>query len=173
MKKLFLLLLIALLVVACAPNQGLKPQSDNKQASFDVNDRVEEDANIYTITGVIENLPQSLVRQYRSSRGSVVGSGGFVYGSYSGEVLDGKSMQRLRVQDVTPPTDLAPYGSIVLLKSTDTKASALLDGDLVTFKCRAQEEPVAAILSGEDLTDEHSTWELDYCRLASPVVLGE
>ena len=59
--------------------------------------------------------------------------------------------------------------SEVILKTTDTKVTAISDGDLVTFKCRQQYEAVAAAREGQPFnaaTD--GTWELDYCRMAEP-----
>jgi len=171
MKKL--ICVIFLLLVACAPEAPLVT-SDNKAADFAMGARTEIDENIYVISGTVEELPQSLVRQYSAASGRVGGfsSGGtgYVSGYYHGDVLDGKSFIRFRVDTVSPGTALAKRGDIVILKVTDTKATALLHGDKVEFKCRAQHEPVAATLDGEYITPAHSTWELDYCRLTSPAV---
>jgi hypothetical protein len=41
----------------------------------------------------------------------------------------------------------------------------------VTFKCRAQYEAVAAVRENESFNQAKvETWELDYCRMATPVI---
>ena len=82
----------------------------------------------------------------------------------------GKNL-RLLVHSVEPATPLAQPDRIVLIKTSDTKASALLTGDIVTFRCRAQYKAVAAVRENEDFyPSKVATWELDYCRLATPVI---
>jgi len=91
-----------------------------------------------------------------------------VYSTYYGPQLNGKGMVRLTVAD--SDAELAPVGSTVILKLDDTKGILLLPGDQVTFKCRAQFEAIAAVMKQQAFDQTAGTWELDYCRLASPVV---
>lgn len=83
----------------------------------------------------------------------------------------GKGYVRLLVSSTEPETETAPKGDVVILKVVDTKATALKDGDRVTFKCRRQYENVAAVKENEKFDrSTFGTWEMDYCRLASPVI---
>ena len=59
----------------------------------------------------------------------------------------------------------------VIFKFTDTKATALLPGDVVEFKCRRQYEAVAPVKDAERFDeDKFSTWEFDFCRLTTGVI---
>jgi|WetSurMetagenome_2_1015567.scaffolds.fasta_scaffold01390_21 hypothetical protein len=130
------------------------------------------DQRVYHITGTVVGDAESLVRQVSPARGSISGYGSYVGGSFSGEVLKGKTMVRLQLESIAPnDTDWVTAGQILIIKASDTKAVALYPGDKVTFYCRRQAEAVAAINRGEWYdADNMTTWELDYCRLASPVV---
>lgn len=167
-----LLLMVALLVLAVGACAAPPPDSDSAQR-FERGTRVKIDSNVYTITGIVYEDPASIVRQDSGARGYCSYDGLSGYGSYWGPQLVGKGLVRLYVLGCSPESPLAPSGSAVILKVTDTKATNLRPGDEVTFKCRAQHEPVAATERAETLTAEHDTWELDYCRMASPVIQME
>lgn len=93
--------------------------------------------------------------------------GGYGSASYFGPEFGGKGFVRGVV--VESDASLAEVGHMVVLKSTDTKAIMLMPGDRATFKCRQQYEAIAAVRSYETFNaDKLATWELDYCRLASP-----
>lgn len=138
---------------------------------------------IYQLTGTVSTDVNSLTIQTSpgggSGGGSIVGAGGFTYGSFgwssTGPEFSGKGFVRLKV---TASNDdlisMAPVGSTIIIKMTDTKAVALLPGDTITVKCRKEYEAVGAIAASEKFTEETldaaATYELDYCRLASPIV---
>lgn len=175
-KRIFTLVLILLLVCSsCAgTNLAPAPESDSSQRFIPVeNVGIPVDDNVYTIVGEIVVDVNSLVRQTEAARGSYSGYGsGYASGTYYGPEYGGKGFVRVLV--LTSDSKLAPVGNIVILKSTDTKGTALLPGDVVTFKCRAQYEALAAVrdneIFGESAVERLATWELDYCRLATPVI---
>ena len=165
--------------VACSGGSTAPaPDSDSAQ-QYNANAKIEVDTNIYNITGTVTAQVQSLTRQRSPGGGSVGGSlfgtNGFAYGSiggsFFGPVQTGRGFVRITVDKAEPATDLAGVGETVILKVSDTKGTALLPGDTVTFRCRRQYEAVAAVKNNQKFdvrTD--GTWELDYCRLATPVI---
>lgn len=164
------LLLAALALIACGPdNAPPAPDSDSSQRY--AGGVIPVDDQVYTITGQIVADVASLTRQTTPASMKVYDG----YGSFFGPQFGGKGFVRLFVHVSIPATNLAPPEHIVLIKTSDTKASALLPGDIVTFRCRAQYEAVAAVRNEETFdSDKVETWELDYCRLKSPVIsLGQ
>jgi hypothetical protein len=161
---------IALLVITsvCEPNVAPRPVSDSTEQYH--GGEVPVDDNVYTIRGVVIGQPIQMVRLVEPA-----------YVKESGELVnaqaEGKSLVRLLVHDVDPETRLATTAGSILLKATDIKAAGLQPNDVVTFRCRAQYEAVAAVRKRETFqADRVGTWELDYCRLATPLVswpLGE
>ena len=139
---------------------------------------------VYVITGTVLAAPSS-IQQY-SFQGETHGSSYNGYGSVSGYIsggTTGKGFLRLKVESVDfhdPYVDngvtkrsenwtpLVAEGNVVLLKTTDSKASALGAGDTVTFLCREQNEWVDAVAQNEIPTTSEVTRELDYCRMLSP-----
>ena len=126
------------------------------------------DTKVYTITGTVVADVESLVRQAAPAQAQTYNAEGLSYATFYGPQLSGKGMVRLAV--VTSDAELAPIGSTVILKVDDTKGILLLPGDQVTFKCRAQFEAIAAVVNRQVFDPAAGTWELDYCRLATPVV---
>ncbi len=167
------IILFSLLLAACAPNAAPTPESDSSQ-NYNVPSGagIPVDDNVYTIRGTVAGDVGSLTRQTEAARGSIAGGPYGTYGSYYGPEFDGKGFVRLLVEESN--SELAPVGEIVILKLTDTKGTALLVGDKVTFKCRAQYEAIAAVRNYETWDQEKAalveTWELDYCRLVSPII---
>jgi hypothetical protein len=169
-----LALAVALLaLVACEFNAPPRAASDSAEA-YDIGiwfiripARVPVDDEVYTIMGQVVADVATMSRQ-------TAPSGTTFYGTYFGAEFGGKGFVRLLVRSSEPPTLLAQPGRIVLIKTTDTKASALLVGDVVTFRCRAQYEALAAVRINESFqgtkVEKVATWELDYCRLATPVI---
>lgn len=154
--------------IACEHNVAPEPDSDSQQ-NYD-GGQIPVDDNIYVIRGTVQDV-NSLVRQVAPAQGSVSVINGVGSGSFIGEQQAGKGFVRVEVLSVAPATELAAAGNVVILKTTDTKAAALSEGDTVTFKCRAQYEAIAAVREAETFNAEKlATWELDYCRLASPIV---
>lgn len=162
--KRILFFLIVILLVACETDELPPPESDSDQY-YEGKARIPVDDNVYEIEGVVAGVPDSLVRQTQAARGYVVDGSG----SYFGAQLSGKGFVTLMVESVQPQTDTAEVGSLVILKTTDTKAVKLLPGYRVKFKCRRQYEAVAAVRNMETFdSDKLATWELDYCRMADP-----
>ncbi len=173
MKRMTMCIL-AFILVACGGGQmngAVAPgQNGNFLPGVGVNQRLE----IYTITGTVLGLGESIQRP--ESQGSA-----FVYqGSGSAYVQSstpGKGFIRFHVDNVTwthVPSETIEFepvvavGDNVLLKTSDTKAASLVAGDRTTFKCRVQKEFVEAVASNEQPTLNHITEELDYCRMETP-----
>jgi hypothetical protein len=164
--------LVVLLPSACA-NVAPTPESDSPQA-YQSRARVSVDDEVYTIVGEIVGSIESTTRQTTPAYGYgyTYGTGSGSYGSYFGPETSGKGIVRVRVK--SSETKLAPVGEVIVLKTTDLKAIVLLPGDIVRFKCRAELEPIAAVRNNETYNEEIvATWELDYCRMATPSISGE
>lgn len=169
---------LTLFIVSCGANQLPKPESDSGE-NWDAGSRIPAefvDDNVYEIYGIVMGDVGSNVRQSQAARGNVSGVGiegtGYVSGSYYGPEFTGKGFVRVKVESITPKNDkLVDVGEVAILKTSDLKATAILVGDEVVFKCRAQYEAVAPIRSNETFVPEKvETWELDYCRLKSPKI---
>ena len=181
-----LVALIAIMAGCTQADVAPRPESDRGQ-NFNTgcaeddptctgNVQIPVDDGVYRIKGKVVGDVNSLTRQIQAARGSLAGSQYFVSGSFYGPEMGGKGFIRLHVQE--SDSYLAPVGTVVIVKSTDTKGIALLPGDVVTLKCRHQYEAVAAVRNKETFDEvKLETWELDYCRLVTPViqpaVLGE
>lgn len=106
------------------------------------------------------------------------------YGYASGYIsggTSGKGMVRVRVlavswhdpyKGVVPANEswqpVAQPGDIILLKTEDTKASALGAGDRTIMLCREDQEFVAPAAVNEIPTLQSLTRELDNCRMLRP-----
>lgn len=172
MKKMCLFLLFTLLLAACTDVAPIPVSESDQQFSTATKDGewvgIPVDDGVYSITGHVVTM-QSLVRQTSAAHGSMYGTPYGMSGTYFGPELDGKGL--VRVQVTASDSRLAPKGSTVILKVTDTKAIALLPGDTVKFKCRHQYEAIAAVRTKETFDAEKlETWELDYCRLVTPSI---
>ena len=158
-------LLFVLLLAACQRSPAPQSSSGMNYAWLTT---IPVDTNVYTITGTVAADVESLVRQRTPAQAQSYNAEGLSYSTFSGPEMSGKGMVRLTV--VTSDAELAPVGSTVILKVDDTKGILLLPGDQVTFKCRAQFEAIAAVVNRQEFDPAAGTWELDYCRLATPVV---
>lgn len=148
-------------------------ESDSNQ-KYSGNSTIPVDNAYYTITGTVAGDISTLTRQESPGYGSTYVSGGYGSGTYFGPVESGKGYVRILVKSASPETPDAPVGKVVILKSTDTKATALTSGDEVTFKCRRQYEAVAPVSDQEQFDkDKAGTWEIDYCRMVGPFVNPE
>jgi hypothetical protein len=177
MKRLLPILIAMVLLIsmsACATDIAPMAESDSSQSfTMSENSRIPVDDNVYTITGQVITDVNSLTRQTEAASGYVsgfaTGEMGFMSGTYYGPEFGGKGFIRLLVME--SDSFLAPRGEIVILKSTDTKGIALLPGDVVSFKCRHQYENIAAVRSYETFNaDKLETWEIDYCRMITPII---
>lgn len=178
MKKLAVLLAVAsvLALGACdAATKDPTAQSDNVEASFKGSPKVPVDRNLYVLKGEVFGDVSSLTRQVDPGGGQIFGYGGYVSGSVNGARYAGKGYVRLKLVSIDPA---APFGTkaedVVIIKTADTKAAALLPGDVVEFKCRAQYESVAPIQTNERFNkDTYASWEFDFCRLSTPDIGGK
>lgn len=168
MKRIIVVVavIVALFVLgACQQVPGQVPESDSSYG-YSAGGSLPIDPKIYTISGYVYADIDSMVIQSQAASGRVYSSG---YGVYHGAEYSGKTLVRLFVEK--SDSQYALVESVVILKASDTKAAALMPKDRVTFKCRLQAEAIAAIFSGESFNQsEGLTYELDYCRLYSPVV---
>ncbi len=168
-----------ILGTGCSATTGEAPAPDSDSSqSYKEGSKVPVDDEVYTITGEVIGEVNETSRQVEPAQGqmsgSLYGNYGSMQGSFTGPIEAGKGFVRIRVQSSKPSTDLAPEGDVTIIKTSDTKAKALLNGDIVSFKCRRQYEALAAVRESETFnSDKVETWELDYCRLASPVITVE
>jgi len=183
MRKLSiaLALLLALLFGAESCDDGgpsnPTPDSDSQQKYDTENGKatIPVDTQAYVITGQVVGPVNDLTHQVSPAQGSqdgyLIGGYGSMNGSFTGAQTEGKSFVRLFVTSAQPSTDLAPVGEVTIIKASDTKAQALINGDIVTFKCRRQYEALAAVQENQKFDEAgDETWELDYCRLDKPVI---
>ncbi len=165
-QRVFLLcFLLPLLVAGCQRSPAPQSSSGMNYAWLTT---VPVDTKVYTITGTVAADVESLVRQTAPAQAQSYNADALSYSTFSGPQMNGKGMVRLTVAG--SDAELAPVGSTVILKVDDTKGILLLPGDQVTFKCRAQFEAIAAVVNRQEFDPAAGTWELDYCRLATPVV---
>lgn len=161
--------------------QPVPPGADGNYAS---NYALPAVTTVYTLTGTVLSAPGSL--QQSSFSGSSSASMINGYGSASGYIsggTTGKGFVRFKVQHIgwfDPYVDsgvttrseawtpLAKSGDIIMLKTIDSKASALGGGDIATFMCREQYEFVSAVAKDEIPTTASVTREFDECRMITP-----
>jgi hypothetical protein len=179
MRRTIVLIAAVLMFGACSDKtEAPSVQSDNEEASFkkvdDKSPKVPVDTNLYVIRGKVLGDPSNLVRQTEPGRATLSGYNGFVSGSAFGPRQAGKGFVRLHVMSMQPDAPFASTNDVVLIKTSDTKAAALIPEDIVEFKCRAQYESVAPVQKNERFNkDKYGTWEFDFCRLTSPDIGGE
>lgn len=162
---IFLGIIFSVLMTGC--QQAPAPESSSG-LDYAWRTTIPVDTNVYTLRGIVNNDMESLVRQLEPAQAQSYSTEGVSYGTYAGPLLGGKGMVRLRVE--VSDSELAPVGSTVILKLDDTKGLLLQPGDRATFKCRAQFEAIAAVINRQPFDEAAGTWELDYCRLATPVI---
>ena len=162
-----LLLLCAFGWLLAACQRSPAPESNNG-LSYAWLTTIPVDTAVYTITGTVAAETESLVRQTAPAQVQSYSAEGMSYSTYYGPQLNGKGMVRLTVAN--SDAELAPVGSTVILKLDDTKGILLQPGDQITLKCRAQFEAISAVMNRQEFDSAAGTWELDYCRLVTPVV---
>ncbi len=163
-------LLFGLLFLLSACQQAPAPESGNglTYAWFTA---IPVDTNVYTVSGEVVTDIESLVRQRAPAQAQTYNIEGSSVSTYYGPEMSGKGMVRLHVEQ--SDSELAPVASTVILKLDDTKGILLLPGDTVTLKCRAQFEAIAPVMQRQTFDPSAGTWELDYCRLDTPVVVSK
>lgn len=166
--------LLAALAGCTSGSEAPAPDSDSGQKWAD-GGKVPVDEKVYHVTGEVVGQINSLTRQVKPAEGSLSGSQygsyGTVSGSFTGPVEAGKGYVRVRV--VASDSDLAPVSEVVILKTSDSKVTALQPADVITFVCRRQYEALAPVTENADFEkakNDVATWELDYCRMGKPVV---
>lgn len=144
------------------------PDSDSSYNYAD-GSKIPVDEKVYTVSGEVTGQVNSATRQVEPAKGSLSAYNGYASGTFTGPIEAGKGFVRLKITG--SDSNLAPMNELVILKTADTKVSALLSGDVVTFKCRAQYENIAAVKDGQKFEERQvATYELDYCRLETPTV---
>lgn len=174
-RKVFASIALALGIFGIATaegcDEGNPPADSDSSYSYKGDTKVDVDETTYSIKGEVVREVNSLTRQVAPAKGDLFGYGGYTSGSFTGPVEAGKGFVRLKVSVSQPATDLAPVGEVAIIKTTDTKVTALMAGDVVVFKCRRQYENIGAVKNDQTFNkDEVATWELDYCRLSTPVI---
>lgn len=109
------------------------------------------------------------------SYGSVVGMGGSVYGSSSSRMwTEGKGTVPVKLLNISHEFPMVEVGQLIILKTTDLKAISLPVGAIVLFVCSQDAEVTSPVYSGQLLTTDRVTYELDNCRMKSPAfTMGE
>lgn len=182
MKKMFgILVLLGLLVSACAPQaavapddpsvvkeEQVSPESDNKY-SWSLNSYVDVSTTVYT---VIVRVNDDIVNHTE-----VNGSGSaFMYGGYGSASMriwqEGKGLLPVVVDSISPAVDYIPVGSMIILKTSDLKAMGLPNGATATFICNMDTEVLSPVQHSQVLTTDRLTKELDDCRMTTPVYIA-
>lgn len=176
--KLFVFLFLGFLALvlvlsSCATNLAPAPVSDSHQ-EFAPGGEIPVDDNVYDLVGeVVADLESITETRARGSSGGYMFNGvGSMTGSFA-MWQEGKGFVRVKVLEITPELErnIANVGDVIIIKTTDQKIMALLPGDIVTFRCRAQYENVAAARRAERFDAvKLATWELDYCRMKTPQI---
>jgi len=162
-----------ILTAGSCDNQQPSADSDSSQ-SYKDGSKIPVDDNYYVIKGEVVGQVNNLTRQVKPAEGSIGGSSyGNGYSSFSGTftgpIEAGKGFVRLKIETTSPNAPEAAPGEAVILKTSDTKVTALQPGDIITFKCRRQYEAVAAVRDNSDFDkNKAGTWEFDFCRLETP-----
>jgi hypothetical protein len=165
---------LAFLFLTAESCDGSDPAADSdSQQKYSGDVKPDVDDNFYTIKGEVVGQVNNLTRQVKPSEGSISGYNyngyGSMSGTFTGPVEAGKGFVRLKISSANPSAPEATVGEAVILKTSDAKVTALQPGDIITFKCRRQQEPVAAVRDGQKLDKNRaSTWEFDYCRMETP-----
>jgi hypothetical protein len=163
-------------LAACGGEQAPLPESDSGHNFSDKSARVPVDETVYHLRGKVIGDVKS--HETTEGGGSVSGSTyngmGSMYGSYWLQE-SGKGFVRLSIEEMNPANlKLGDVGDVVIIKTTDQKAIALHEGDVIDWTCRSDYEPVGAVLENEkfDKSDieRMGTYEIDLCRMASPRV---
>ena len=170
MKRELLLAILVLSVLTACMSENVQPAPVSDSAQQYSGGQIPVDDNVYLIVGEVvgdigsltQTSAQSTYKQYDT----------YATGSYW-MTQSGKGFVRVKVSSCSPPADEARPEDVVILKTTDSKVIALLPGDRVTLKCRRQYEALAAVRERETFSaSKMQTWEIDYCRMVTPVILA-
>ena len=182
MKKLFSVLVIfiaMLLFVACttvetpvAPSDPsvadslcVKPESDNDYtwSSFSC---VNVSTIVYKVT--IEVDDEIINHTEVGASGSAFVFNGFGSASYR-MWQEGKGLLPVKIVSIEPAIEDIPVGTNIVLKTSDLKAMSLPTGATTVFICNLDTEVLSPVRDNQVLTTDRQTYELDNCRMLSPV----
>ena len=140
------------------------PESDNKY-SWAYNACVTVSTITYKIIVTVADQIVSNTQLHGSGSGTTVnGVGSVSYRMWQ----DGKGLLPAEVVSLDPAIDGISAGTHIILKTTDLKAMALPAGATATFICNLDNEVLSPVQSGQVLTSDKQTYELDDCRMTSP-----
>ena len=160
----FLLVLIALLT-ACAPDTSLK--ADNGKAYQDVPEDVRAMVKDTTIVHLaIRVVNEQITAQYQAApaEGSATRYDTYGSASFTGQIIEGKGI--MLVEIINGPSQ---YMGTAILKFVDLKAMALQPGFIAQVSCVVDYELLNPS-ENTTYTGEALTYELDDCRLNTPMV---
>lgn len=185
MKKFILLVLVILgiLLTACQPVTGATPPM---QQPVDKS-QVPAGENFYCVTPGSDNgkswKSDSWVcydtRAYEivavvlgdlSSNQTVNGSGsGYVVNGYGSSTMhiwtEGKGILPVQIKGVSPSADWLDTSLPYILKTSDLGAMGIPVGATVTFICNHDVEVLSPVFSGQTLSKDRVTDEMDNCRM--------
>lgn len=182
-KLISLLLLVGIFMTACgaeisstlptpsapiAPPSGeqflcVRPESDNG-ISWDYDSRVCYDTQAYTLD--VEVLGDLSSNQTVS--GNISGSSVNGIGSVSGRMwTDGKGVLPVMIVNIHPTASWVDIALPYILKTTDLKTMGLPVGSRVKMVCSHDVEASSPSFTGQTLTQDRITDELDNCRLVT------
>lgn len=135
------------------------PESDNTH-SWAVGSRVDVDTTVYKVR--VRSLGDMVSRVETNARGSSYnGTGSFSMWQ------DGKGHLPVEVLSLKPAVAGTAAGDTIILKTSDSKPMALPTGAEFEVICNLDTEVLSPVMSGQVLTTEHLTYELDNCRMTT------
>ena len=166
MKKYWKIVLIiavcAMVFAACSTRT-----SDSGKTLKTIGNKI--DSNIYKLNVTMLDAPVSnrtmggegVQRQYSD-----------IYGFGNSRLWqDGKGMIAVHVNSISPSLNYIQPGTDIVLKTTDLKIMAIDPGYSFDIRCRSDYEPVASLQNNEVTNGDYDTYELDYCRMATPKIV--
>lgn len=185
MKKLILsfLLLVVFFLVGCGPTTGstppmsqpvdasqipaqenyycVTPGSDNGK-SWGAGAWVCYDTRAYEVTAVVLGD----ISSNQTVNSTISGYSYNGYGSVSGRTwTDGKGVLPVQIKSIDPAADWLDISLPYILKTSDLGAMGIPAGATVTFICNRDVEVLSPVFSGQTLSSNRVTDELDNCRM--------
>lgn len=159
-----------------------QPVPPGQSGTYAANYALPAVTTIYSLTVEVLAAPGSITGFSIEGRTEARQYDGYGYASgYISGGTSGKGMVRVKVlavswhdpyKSVVPANEnwqpVVAVGDIILLKTEDTKASALGAGDVTIMLCREDQEFVAPAAVNEIPTLQSLTRELDNCRMLQP-----
>lgn len=140
------------------------PESDNGK-SWAFGSRVEYDTQTYKL--YVEILGELSSNQ--TTNGSISGFSTSGYGSVSGRIwTEGKGILPVKVLTMSPTVEWIDILLPVLLKTSDLKVMGVPVGAMIDLICNHDVEVLSPVFTGQTLTTDRLTDELDNCRMLYP-----